>query len=505
MAFTVSFEGVTAGFENATGAPGAAGCEPGVPPCARGDAGDADFDPVSYINEPRWRTSRLGLERMAELLDAMGRPQDRLSFVHVAGTNGKGSTCAYLSSILRAAGYRTGLFTSPFIETFEERICVDGEMISPDELRDATLAVRECAERMDDHPTEFELMCAVALEHFARTACDIVVLEVGLGGRFDATNVIDRPEVSVIARIGLDHEALLGSDIAAIAREKAGIVKGAPVVSWPQEPAARDVIERVCADQGVPVRYPDFSALTLEEVDLNAYAGGGDRAPLPLQHFSYKDLGDLSTQLLARYQPFNAALAIEAVGALRDAGWSIPDEALRRGLARAHWPGRFEVADVCPLFIVDGGHNPQGACALAETLRDVLPGARPVFLLSVLADKDYRAMIDELVPLASGFVVTASENPRALSADALAQAVEDALDRRARVVGAAAAGEADAGAAADGAAAGDAGEAARRVPVVRADRPRQAVRLAREMAGAEGVVCACGSLYTIGAIKAALR
>ena len=197
------------------------------------------FDPIAYINEPRWLESRLGLDRICELLDRLGRPQDRLKFVHVAGTNGKGSTCAYLASILQAAGLRTGLFTSPYLIAFEERIRVDGANISADDLIEATLLVKEQAEAMADHPTEFELMCAVALVHFARSGCDVVVLEVGLGGRLDSTNVIDAPEVAVIARIGLDHTALLGNTLAAIAGEKAGIVKpGSAVVSWPQEPEA---------------------------------------------------------------------------------------------------------------------------------------------------------------------------------------------------------------------------------------------------------------------------
>ncbi len=455
------------------------------------------FDPVSYINEPRWRTSRLGLARMAELLDGLGRPQDRLSFVHVAGTNGKGSTCAYLASILRVAGYKTGLFTSPFIETFEERIRVDGAMISPEELRRATLAVREVAEAMEDHPTEFELMCAVAMEHFARTECDIVVLEVGLGGRFDATNVIDSPEVSVIARIGVDHEAVLGSSIDQIAFEKAGIIKAAPVVSWPQEPAARDTIERVCAERGVSVRYPDFSALALGEVDLGSYAHACKQAALPARRFSYKGLDDLSTQLIACYQPRNAALAIETAWVLRDAGWAISDQAIRQGVAQALWPGRFEVADVAPLFIVDGGHNPQGACALAETLRDVLPDARPVFLLSVLADKDYPEMIDAIAPLASGFVVVASDNPRALCAKDLERAVHDSLARVGRPVCEDCADLNERSA--DESSAADSG-----VRLACASSPAQGVALAKEMAGVSGVVCACGSLYTIGAIKAAL-
>ena len=208
------------------------------------------FDPIAYINEPRWMESRLGLDRIRELLDRLGRPQDRLKFVHVAGTNGKGSTCAYLASILQAAGLRTGLFTSPYLITFEERIRVDGVNIALDQLAEVALLVKEQAEAMTDHPTEFELMTAVALVHFARQGCDIVVLEVGLGGRLDSTNVIDAPEAAVIARIGLDHTKLLGTALAAIAGEKAGIVKpGSAVVSWPQDAAAMAVVD---ASHGLP-------------------------------------------------------------------------------------------------------------------------------------------------------------------------------------------------------------------------------------------------------------
>ena len=183
------------------------------------------FDPVAWINTPRWQASRLGLSRMVDLLERLGRPQDELRFVHVAGTNGKGSVCAYVASVLQAAGYKVGLFTSPFILCFEERIRVNGENITGEELARAVAAVRPAAAAVEaacgDHPTEFELMAAVAFEHFRAVGCDIVVLEVGLGGRLDATNVIEAPEASVICRIGLDHTDLLGDTLGAIAGEKA--------------------------------------------------------------------------------------------------------------------------------------------------------------------------------------------------------------------------------------------------------------------------------------------
>ncbi|MEA5019025.1 MAG: folylpolyglutamate synthase/dihydrofolate synthase family protein [Gordonibacter sp.] len=432
------------------------------------------FDPIAYINEPRWQNSRLGLDRIRELLDRLGRPQDNLKFVHVAGTNGKGSTCAYLSSILQEAGYRTGLFTSPFIETFEERIRVNGHNISLDELAEVTIAVRDQAEDMIDHPTEFELMTAVALVYFARCACDIVVLEVGLGGRLDSTNVIDAPEVAVIARIGLDHTALLGSTLAAIAGEKAGIVKsGVPVVSWPQEPEAMAVVEQAAHRQGSTLYVPDFSQLHIGAVDR--------RHEGPVRFFDYGSLGNLETFLLGSYQPANAALAIESAWALRKGGWDIPDAAVRAGVAQARWPGRFEVVDAGQdraTVVVDGGHNPQGAQALVDSLVDVFPDKKPVFIIGVLEDKNYPEMLEIILPYGSGFVAVAPDNPRALSADKLARAIrwtgQDML-----------------------------GCAACTNSSVACDMS-DALAQARNLAGVQGLICAFGSLYSIAALKAAL-
>lgn len=441
-----------------------------------------DFDPIAYINTPRWQASRLGLERIRELLERLGRPQDRLKFVHVAGTNGKGSICAYLASILSAAGYRTGMFTSPYIERFEERIRVDGVMISPDELRDVTLAVREHAEAMaeetGDHPTEFELMTAVALEHFARCGCDIVVLEVGLGGRLDSTNVIDAPEACVIARIGLDHTALLGNTLAAIAGEKAGIIKeGSAVVSWPQEPEAMAVIEHAAAEHGCELRMPDFAQL--EEGAVKWEDGAS-----PFRSFSYKEWADLRTGILGSYQPQNATVALEVVDVLRGRGWRIPDEAVRAGVAQTRWPGRFEIVEggSSPdgfAIVVDGGHNPQGARALADSLAEVFPGRKPVFVIGVLEDKDYPRMLEDVLPLGSAFVCVTPDNPRALPAHKLARAIrwagQDLLGCSACVN-----------------------------PVVARDF-EDAIRRARELADPDGLICAFGSLYSVAALKEAVR
>ena len=487
------------------------------------------FDAIEYINTPRWLTSRLGLERIRELLDRLGRPQDRLKFVHVAGTNGKGSTCAFTASILAEAGFKTGLFTSPYVETFHERIRVNGRNISDDDLTAATLRVRECAEAMEaeggEHPTEFELMTAVALVHFAHVGCDIVVLEVGLGGRLDSTNVIAAPEVAAIVSIALDHTNLLGNTLAEIAHEKAGIVKeGSTVVSWPQEPSAMEVVEDAARRAGGKLVVPDFSQLSVGKVTRGAalltrgtaleheghtpcsdsprFAAelraehavpaqklqasssiDSRRTPmsqvegtLPMRQFSYRGR-EYATRLLGSYQPSNAAMAIEIAGALRERGWEIPDEAIARGIAETRWPARFEVLDQpagMPTVVIDGGHNPQGAGVLVDSLRDVFPDKRPVFLVGILADKDYRSMLRAVAPLASAFVCVTPPNPRALDAADLAEAIRETC-----------------------------GELGARATIEVAGDFDDAASAARKIAGSEGLICAFGSLYSIADVKAA--
>ena len=428
------------------------------------------FDPIAYINEPRWQASRYGLERIQALLARLGNPQKRLKFVHVAGTNGKGSTCSYIASALQHAGYKTGLFTSPYLIQFEERIQVDGAMISQTQLFNATLAVRAEADALaaetGDHATEFELMCAVALVHFARAHCDICVLEVGLGGRFDATNAIDAPEVCVITRLGLDHTALLGDTLEAIAGEKAAIVKpGSAVVAYPQDDAqAAAVIEQAAREAGDTLTVADFSALALGGVTTG------------VRSFTYAG-APFTTQLLGSYQPENAAVAIEALRALAARGWNISEDDIACGIAETRWPGRFEVvsAGEGPVVVVDGGHNPQGACALRASLDDVFPDTPVVFVMSVLADKDYRPMIRSVLARASAFFCVTPPNPRALGAAELAAVVAE-----------------------EAAAAGLA------VQARACESFAAALAEARACAGTEGVVCAFGSLYSISAIKAAL-
>ena len=394
-----------------------------------------------------------------------------MKFVHVAGTNGKGSTCAFIESVLRTAGYKTGLFTSPYIIQFEERIRVNGVNILMDDLREVTLDVREHAEAMaaetGEHPTEFELMTAVAFEHFARSGCDIVVAEVGLGGRLDSTNIIEDPEACVIVRIGLDHTELLGDTPAAVAAEKAGIIKpGSAVVSWPQDDeGATESILSAAQAVGASVIVPDFGQLRIDPIQG------------ALRPFSYKGVS-YTTRLLGSYQPSNAALALEVLEALRARGWKISEEDLVKGIADTVWPARFEVVSVGPpAVVVDGGHNPQGAVVLAESLADAFGGKRIVFLMSVLADKDYRTMIRSVAPLGAAWVCVTSPNVlRALSGDDLATAVTEES------------------------------QALGLNPQVQvAPDFASAMACAKELAGDEGVVCAWGSLYSVSLLKGVLE
>ena len=445
-----------------------------------------DFDPIAYINEPRWQASRLGLDRIRELLERLGRPQDRLRFVHVAGTNGKGSTCAFIANVLQAAGYRTGWFSSPYIEVFEERIRVNGANISLDVLTRVTLQVRKQAEAMaaesGDHPTEFELMTAVALLHFAQAGCQVVVLEVGLGGRLDSTNVIEAPDVTVICRIGLDHTAMLGNTVAQVAAEKAGIIKqGSAVVSWPQEPDAAAVVRDAAQAAGDTLTCADFSQLEIQPVVRRASNQLAEGEVAAVRPFTYKGK-QFETALLGTYQPQNAAVALETIDALRARGWEISDAAVIDGVAATRWAGRFEVLPHIPnkpTIVIDGGHNPQGAQVLADSLDDVFAGEKVVLLSGVMADKNYVAMLETVLPCACGFVAVTPDNPRALPADEYAAAARSVAAKLPT--------------------------APATENIQAAETYAEATTAAQRLAGPSGIICAFGSLYSIHETKEALR
>ena len=414
---------------------------------------------LKYIHSVNWVGSKLGLERTRELLGKLGDPHKKLKFVHIAGTNGKGSTAAMLAAILEKAGYRTGLYTSPFINRFNERMQVNGEQIPDDTLAELTLRIQPYADAMEDAPTEFELITALAMEYFLREKCDIVVLEVGMGGELDSTNVIGVPEAAVIAAMGLDHVKELGPTMADIARAKAGIIKaGGAVVSYGGNPEADEVFAQTCRERGASLRRPDFSRIAPGAFDLDG------------QSFSYGDWADLRIPLAGRYQLNNAAVVLETVEALRERGWQISGEAVRQGMASARWPARFEVLRRDPVFIVDGGHNPHGIQATAESLQRLFPGRKITFVTGVMADKDVESILGLIVPLAEQFFTVRPENPRAMKAEELA--------RRIRALG------------------------AKATPC---ESVADGVARAVEAEGQDGVACALGSLYMSGEVRDCFR
>lgn len=361
---------------------------------------------LQYIHAVSWKGSRPGLSRITELCRRLGNPQDGLRFIHVAGTNGKGSFCRMLAGILSAAGYRTGLFTSPFVRSFNERIMVREAEISDEDLARDVETVRAAAWGMEDQPTEFELITAIAFVHFRRAGCDPIVLECGMGGRLDSTNVICDPLLSVITGIGLDHTAYLGDTIEQIAAEKAGIIKQNCPLLWGGEDAS---VGKILADRSRE-RNTDFYAvdprrLTVKEMTLAGTV------------LDFGDLRDLRLSLLGAYQPRNAATVLTAVEILKKAGLEISESAIREGLATAVWHARFELLrERNPILIYDGGHNPQGVSAAVQSIRAYFPGTAVNLLTGVMADKDFRTMIETLAPVAERAYTVTPDNPRSLPA-----------------------------------------------------------------------------------------
>ena len=367
---------------------------------------------LQYIHAVQWAGHKPGLTRTRTLLAALGDPHKQLKFVHIAGTNGKGSTAAMVASCLQAAGYRVGLYTSPFINRFNERIQVNGEQISDDALVRLVEQVQPAADAMQDVPTEFEIITALGMLYFAQQKCDIVVLEVGLGGTLDSTNVIDPPACAVITALGMDHVKELGPTIADIAAAKAGIIKeGCPVVSYGGVPEADAVIRRVCAEKHAALTEVDFNKLQYDGGNLDAV------------EFDFDGLNGVRLPLIGSYQPRNAALAITALRVMRAHGWNIPESAIRTGLETVSWPGRFELLRHQPAFLLDGSHNAHGMRATVQSLKDRFPGQKFVFLISIMADKDVDEMLALLLPLAGQFVTVAAHTPRAMPAETLAEQI----------------------------------------------------------------------------------
>ncbi|MCL2427144.1 MAG: bifunctional folylpolyglutamate synthase/dihydrofolate synthase [Oscillospiraceae bacterium] len=412
---------------------------------------------LEYIHSVKWQGSKPGLERTQELLKALGNPEKKLKFVHVAGTNGKGSTSICIASVLKEAGYRTGLFISPYIMKFNERMQVNGEYITDEELVELTDEIRPFADVMVDSPTEFELVTALAMQYFLKKECDIVVLEVGMGGRMDSTNVIETPELAVITSIGYDHVAELGPTISDIAGEKAGIIKSnGDVLVYGGEDEVEAVFNTVANERGAKLRKVDFSRILSREFSLEGV------------NIDVKPYGNIMLPLAGAYQPYNATLATTALELLRDKGYKITDADIVKGMESVSWPGRFEILGRNPTFILDGSHNPQGMEATAESLRSHFADKKIIFVVGVMADKDIDAMMAHVAPLAKVFITVKPNHERAMESTALAE--------RLKHFG---------------------------VPTIDCDLVKSGIAEALNIAEESDVICALGSLYFSSEVREA--
>ena len=413
---------------------------------------------VAYIHSLYRKGAKPGLHRVQQLLKALGNPEKNLKFVHIAGTNGKGSTASMTASILTKAGYKTGLFTSPYIYRFHERLQIDGEQIADEDVVALVALAKSYAETMEDRPTEFEFVTCFAMEYFYRQGCDIVVLEVGMGGALDATNAVTNTEVAVITNIGLDHTDVLGNTVEEIAAHKAGIIKsGCHAVVYRGSASVEAVYERFCAQLDVPLHKADFDTLVLKRHSLDG------------QVFDCGNRKELALPLLGDHQLHNASVVLSVADALAERGWKISERHIREGIRDVSWPGRFDIVSRDPLFIIDGGHNPQCIDALVKNIADYLAGRRVIALTGVLADKDYGEMFRPVMERVERFVCITPDNPRRLPAAELASHLQKA-----------------------GASA------------VACQSVTEGVQKAKALAGAKGAVLCFGSLYSIGDIRTAL-
>lgn len=370
---------------------------------------------LEYIHGVSWTFCKPGLERIGELCERLGHPEKGLKFIHVAGTNGKGSTSAMLDSVLRAAGYKTGLYTSPYIRVFNERMRINGENISNEELAELTEYIKPIADGMTDSPTEFELITALAFEYFARNNCDIVILEAGMGGRLDSTNIIDTSILSIITGIALDHTAFLGDTVEKIATEKAGIIKeNTSILYGGTDESAKAVIKARAEEMNSRFECVDYAKLNVKDMTLDGTV------------FDFDELKDLKISLLGSYQPRNAAIVVSAVEILRQNGIEINDDALREGLCLAQWQGRFEILSHDPLIIFDGAHNPQGIEAAVESIKLYFKDQKVCIVTGVLRDKDYTHIAKMLSTVAMKAFTFTPDSPRALDASDYAKTLASA-------------------------------------------------------------------------------
>lgn len=402
-----------------------------------------------------------GLDSIRELLNRMGNPQDELAFIHVAGTNGKGSVSTLITNALTANGYKVGRYISPVISDYRERIQINNRMISKNAVADGLTGIFDICTAMEAdgiaHPTAFEIETALGFQYFKDKKCDFVVLETGMGGTLDATNIIRNTKLCVFVSISMDHMAFLGNTLQEIATNKAGILKsGCKAVSAPQSEEVLNVLNNACKGLNVP-----FTAVSRDDIKVG-------RQSLKGQKISYNSFKQVEVPLLGSFQAENAALALEALSVLQESGLKLKEDKIRKGFLDSVWPARFEILSKKPYIIADGAHNEDAVKKLMETMRFYFTNQRIIYIMGVLKDKDYTSMIKESVPMAEFvFTVTSPNKERALPAFELAKQIREYNSN-----------------------------------VTATDSVEEALEMARLMAGEDGVVLAFGSLSYMGKLRA---
>ena len=381
---------------------------------------------LKFIEESHKFGMRLGLENSFKLLDLLGNPQDKLKIVHVAGTNGKGSVCSFIANTLKEQGYKVGLYTSPYLETFTERIRLNGENIPEEDVARIVTIMKDKIEDMVKegyaYPTEFEIETAMAFYYYCEQNADYVVLEVGLGGRYDATNVVKSPLVSVIVSLSLDHIGVLGDTLGKIAYEKAGIIKENSIaVVYKQKEEAEEVIKDVCKEKNTKYIEANFEDMKIKKSDIYS------------QVFDCTILGermeDMEISLIGEHQVNNAILALTVIKVLRDERQvEISEDAIRRGFLNTKWPGRIEKIKDNPVFIIDGAHNEDGAKSLSKALDKHFKGKKMTLLIGMLKDKDIDGVLELLMDKFDKVITTTPDNDRAISAEELQDKIKKYID-----------------------------------------------------------------------------
>ena len=409
-----------------------------------------------YIEECQQGRERFGLNKLEEVLHQLHDPHKKLSFVHVAGTNGKGSTAAMLSSVLTKAGYKTGLYTSPHLMRYNERMKINGQDIPDEDFIEAAETVKKVCDKMGGVPIVFEILTLMALWYFAKEQCDIVILEVGIGGRIDATNCIPSPKAAVITQLGLDHTETLGDTLEKIAAEKGGIIKpGCYAVMAEQQQSAMDVVREICKQKQVPLTIASVSRMKVLSFSVEG------------QQIEDKEYGAIFLPLAGSHQVKNLANVLETVGVLKQQGYQISNDAVVDGIRQTKWPARMQRLCTNPDFLLDGGHNPQCVQAVTEALKAFYPDKKVVFLTGMMQDKDTDRMLEEMVPLAQEFVCIHPDSQRAMDQNDMCRMLRERYG----------------------------------VQATACQTVNEGIRTAIKKAGDHAVVCALGSLYLAGEIQ----